>query len=405
MSAHFRLRPRGLVAALNNSSPAAILNELSTAFADFRTRNDNTIRDIRASIDEINAAFAAHRIGGGAGDNPNVQRAQAALVDFMRTGRADAMAALLPQNRSMSSDSDPDGGYMVPEQIDSVIQNQLIELSPMRALASIVRTSTADYSKLINRRGATSGWVGERSDRPTTDTPMLGEIKPPMGELYAQPEITARLMDDSAFDLAAFLQENVSDEFSMQEAGAFVFGDGVEKPRGFLSLPTAPTADATRPFGTLQYKATGVAGDIFDGTHNGIDVLIDLVHSLRPSYRAGEGVGWQMNSTTASIIRKLKSLGDTANYLWQDSAIAGQPSMLLGYPVYENEYMNDVGVNTYPIAFGNWKRGYTIVDRSELRLLRDPYTKKGWIRFYFTKRVGGAPTDSNAIKLLKVAIN
>ncbi|MBN9271151.1 MAG: phage major capsid protein, partial [Mesorhizobium sp.] len=80
-------------------------------------------------------------------------------------------------------------------------------------------------------------------------------------------------------------------------------------------------------------------------------------------------------------------------------------SMLLGYPVYENEYMNDVGVNTYPIAFGNWKRGYTIVDRSELRLLRDPYTKKGWIRFYFTKRVGGAPTDSNAIKLLKVAIN
>ncbi|MBN9273093.1 MAG: phage major capsid protein, partial [Mesorhizobium sp.] len=263
MSAHFRLRPRGLVAALNNSSPAAILNELSTAFADFRTRNDNTIRDIRASIDEINAAFAAHRIGGGAGDNPNVQRAQAALVDFMRTGRADAMAALLPQNRSMSSDSDPDGGYTVPEQIDSVIQNQLIELSPMRALASIVRTSTADYSKLINRRGATSGWVGERSDRPTTDTPMLGEIKPPMGELYAQPEITARLMDDSAFDLAAFLQENVSDEFSMQEAGAFVFGDGVEKPRGFLSLPTAPTADATRPFGTLQYKATGVAGDIF----------------------------------------------------------------------------------------------------------------------------------------------
>ena len=224
-----------------------------------------------------------------------------------------------------------------------------------------------------------------------------------MGEIYAQPEITQRLLDDSSFNLGNFLSENVSDEFALQEGAAFVNGDGINKPKGYLTYPKASTGDATRPFGTHQYVPSGVAASIFDATHNGADVLIDLVHAVKPSYRVGAGVGWMMNSTTASVLRKLKSLGDTENYLWQSSLIEGQPDRLLGYPVWEDEQMDDIGAGNFPIAFGNWGKGYVIVDRHELRLLRDPYTKKGWVKFYFTKRVGGSPTDTNAIKFLKIA--
>lgn len=402
-------RSRGLIGAFaNRGAPADVFAELESAFADFKKKHNGELGSLATEVDRINEALAAMRIGGAAGDGEGMPRNQAqaisAVVDFMRSGKTDAMAAMAAA-RSMSTDSNPDGGFTVPAEIDRVIQNQLIQLSPLRGLATIVRTSSAEYKKIINRRGASSGWVSEREDRPPTDTPVLGEITPPIGEIYAEPEITQRLLDDSSFDLAAFLADNVSDEFALQEGAAFVNGDGNEKPRGFLTAQTTAEGDATRQFGKLQYTPTGVAAAISDATHNGGDALIALVHSLRAPYRAGPGVGWLMNSSTAAVVRKLKVLGEVESYLWQPSMVVGQPDQLLGYPVYEDENMQDIGANSYPIAFGNWKRGYTIVDRSELRLLRDPYTRKGWVRFYFTKRVGGARTDSNAIKLLKVAAN
>jgi len=320
----------------------------------------------------------------------------------MRSGRVAAVGSTGLQARSMSTDSDPDGGWTVPKQVDQVIQNQMILISPMRRLASIVSVSTAEYERMINRRGANSGWVGEREDRPSTDSPFLGSIKPPMGEIYAQPEITQRLLDDSAFDLNAFLSENVSDEFALQEGATFVSGDGVNKPRGLLSYDIVSTVDTSRAFGALQYTASGVAAALSDSSNNGIDALINLVHSVKSSYRAGSGVGWLMNASTAAVIRKLKTATEKI-YLWQPATIEGQPDKLLGYPIYEDENMPDIGAGQYPIAFGNFQKGYVIVDRHELRLLRDPYTKKGWVKFYFTKRVGGSLTDSNAIKLLKIA--
>lgn len=387
---------------------ASVIEELQETFVDFRANHDTRVQRLEQSLDEVVSNLAALKVGG-VGEPDNSSRegkhagpAVAAMVDFMRTGNTAAFNAVNPRG-GMSSDSDPDGGWTVPVQVDRIIQNQMIELSPLRRVSSIVSVSTAQYQRLINRRGATSGWVGEREARDETENPVLGLITPPMGEIYAQPEITQRLLDDSAFNLADFLSENVSDEFALQEGAAFVRGDGVEKPRGYLTYPTATTGDASRPFGTLQYVPTGVASAIADSTHNGVDVLIDLVHSLKPSYRVGEGVGWMMNSTTAAALRKLKTIGDTENYLWQPSTIEGQPDRLLGYPIYEDEQMDDVGAGKFPIAFGNWKKGYVIVDRHELRLLRDPYTKKGWVKFYFTKRVGGSVTDTNAIKLLKVS--
>lgn len=388
-------------------SPREMLGELAAGIEEFKTNHNKSIAEMRAAIDGMASSAVGRLIGGGdgeAGGRPDAQalrQAKAAMADFMRTGSVEALSALTPQARSMSSDSDPDGGYSVPKVIDTVIQSQMLDMSPMRRWANIVTTSTREYSKLINRRGATSGWVGERQDRSTTDTPTLGMVTPPMGELYAQPEVTARLLEDSLFNLETFLAENVSDEFAVQEGEAFAIGDGKEKPRGFLTYENLAVGDDTRTFGALQYIASGVAGSLTDGTHNGADALIDVVTALRPGYRVGPDVGWMMNSTTAGVLRKLKDA--EGRYLWQNSLVAGQPDLLLGYPVAEDPFMQDIGANSFPVAFGNWKRAYTIVDRSEMRLLRDPYTKKGWGRFYFTKRVGGAVTDFDAIKLLKIA--
>lgn len=404
MTAH---KLRGVIAAFaspqGGTTPAPAVAELSQAFVGFREEFTGELAGLQTAIDELNQAQAALRLSpGNAEQHLERRQAMTAVASFMRSGSVAAMQALTAQ-ASMSTDNDPNGGYTVPTEVDRVIQSQLVEMSPMRGLASIVSTRSSDYKKMVNRRGASSGWVGERESRPATDSPVLAQIAPPIGEIYAEPEITQTLLDDSSFDLAGFLQENVSDEFSVQEGTAFISGDGVNKPRGLLTYPTAETADASRDFGTLQFVKTGVAAALADSSNNGIDKLIDLVASVKPAYRAGPGVGWQMNSTTAAVLRKLKSLGDTANYLWQESNVEGMPPRLLGYPVFENEYFSDIGANAFPIAFGNWRRGYVIVDRSELRLLRDPLTNKPYVRFYFTKRVGGAVTDSNAIKLLKVA--
>ncbi|ODR94221.1 hypothetical protein AUC69_03475 [Methyloceanibacter superfactus] len=306
----------------------------------------------------------------------------------------------------MRESSDPDGGYSVPEEIDGVIQNQLLEFSPLRGWATIITLGQGQggYSFLVNRRGASSGWVGETEARPETSTPEMAKITPPEGEIYANASITQWLLDDSQFNLDQFIRDNIIDEFAVQEGAAFVDGNGINKPKGFLQLEDpVTTADATRAFGVLQYVASGVAADINDGTHNGVDALTDLVYALKPAYRQGPGVGWMMNSTLAGKCRKLKSLGDTAQYLWTESTQAGQPPMLLGYPVAIDENMPNVGANTFPIAFGNWRRGYRIVDRLGTRVLRDPFTNKPNVMFYLTKRVGGCVADSNAIKLLKCA--
>lgn len=398
----YHARIRGLMAAQADTNPNAILGDLTQAFATFKQNHANEISEIRNAVDDLNGSLAAQKIGPSGGDVSPVEsrRANAAFTEFMRTGKPDAMVALSPR-AEMSTDSDPGGGYTVPKEIDKTIQNQLVEVSPIRRLASVVTTGTSDYHKLVNKRGASSGWVGERETRSETDTPLLADIAPPMGEIYAHPFLTNWMMDDSQFNLDNFIRENITDEMSLQEGAAFVTGTGINQPRGFMTLDTALTADSSRDFGTLQYTKTSVAAAISDGTYNGVDALIDVVYSLKSSYRAGPGVGWLMNSTTASVIRKLKTIGDTANYLWQASAQMGQPDRLLGYPVYESEDMPDIGANAYPVAFGNWRRGYVVVDRIGTRVIRDQVTKPGWTKFYITKRVGGAPLDSNAIKLLK----
>jgi len=282
-----------------------------------------------------------------------------------------------------------------------VLETVLRDLSPMRSLARVVSLSSGSggWEKIIGRTGSQSAWAGEEDSRDDSASPTLGKVSIDPWEVYAVPQLTNIVMEDSAFDLNAFMVEDVGAEFALVEGQAFVTGNGAKKPTGFLTNAKATTADATRQFGTLQYVATGAAG-AFAST-NPADALHDTLTALRPAYRKGDGVAWIMNSATANVIRKMKD--GQGNYLWTQSIVMGQPDRLLGYPVTLDEGMPDIAANSYSVAFGNWRRGYAIVDKPGLRLIVDRVTKKGWTKMYFSKRVGGGVVDSNAIKLLKFA--
>ncbi|HEX8511509.1 MAG TPA: phage major capsid protein [Allosphingosinicella sp.] len=299
--------------------------------------------------------------------------------------------------KALAGTTDAAGGYAVPEEIDSEIGRLLTSISPIRAIANVVRVGSAGYRKLVTAGGTPSGWVSETAGRPETATPTFIEVAPPFGELYANPAASQAMLDDSAFDVEAWLAQEIATEFARAEGSAFVSGNGVNRPKGFLASPVSAQGDGSRPFGTLQVLTTGAAG-AFPASHPG-DKLIDLVQTLRPPYR--QGAAFVMNSATASVIRKFKT--STGGFLWQPSLVAGQPDTLLGYPVVEAEDMPDVAVDSLSVAFGNFRAGYLIAERTETQILRDPYTNKPFVHFYATKRIGGQVANSEAIKLLKFA--
>jgi len=288
------------------------------------------------------------------------------------------------------------GGYAIPKEIDAVIDATLKSASPIRSIASVVQVGSAGYRKLVTTGGTPSGWAAEADARPGTATPVFAEIAPPMGELYANPSASQAMLDDALFDVEGWLAGEIAAEFAKAEGAAFVNGSGVNRPRGFLAAPTSNAGDATRTFGTLQYLASGAAGDFGSGAP---ERLIDLVQSLRAPYR--QGATWVMNAATAARIRKFKT--SDGQFLWQPSLASGQPASLLGYPVVEAEDMPDIAANSLSIAFGNFRAGYLITERQETNVLRDPYSNKPFVTFYATKRVGGCVSNSEAIKLMKFA--
>ncbi|MPT49101.1 MAG: phage major capsid protein [Sphingobium sp.] len=299
--------------------------------------------------------------------------------------------------KSLSGATGASGGYAVPREIDAVIDTMLKASSPIRTIANVVRTGSAGYRKLVASGGTPSGWASETGARVETATPSFTEIAPPWGELYANPAASQAMLDDTAFDVEGWLAGEIAQEFARAEGAAFVNGTGTNQPKGFLTYTTSAATDATRAVGTLQHLATGVSANF--AASNPQDALIDLVQALKAPYR--QGAAFVMNSTTLARIRKFKT-SDGA-FLWQPALGEGQPATLLGYPVVEAEDMPDISAGSLSIAFGNFHLGYVIAERAETSILRDPYSNKPFVHFYAVKRIGGAVTNSEAIKLMKFA--
>ena len=344
------------------------------------------VDEVKARLDRVSRAAARPALSEAAREpTPEVK----GFVDgYLRKGRESEI-------KSVSGVVPQDGGYAVPREIDALIARELKEISPLRQIAQIVQTGTSGYRKLVTTGGTDSGWVGEIAPRPETATPEFAEIAPPSGELYANPAASQAMLDDAAFDVESWLASEIAMEFARAEGAAFVSGTGVNQPLGFLSSPVSAIGDGARPFGSLQYVGSGDAAG-FDANPDA--KLIDLIHTMKAGHR--QGAGWVMNSATLAEVRKLKT--DDGAFLWQAALSEGQPDRLLGYPVVEAEDMPDVAAGAAPVAFGNFRAGYLIAERSATSILRDPFTNKPFVHFYATKRVGGQVLDSAAIKLLKV---
>ena len=317
---------------------------------------------------------------------------QKAFNAYLRSGDDDGLRGLVIEEKGLTVASD--GGFLAAPQVAETVQNVLRSGASLRRLANVVAIESASYEVLVEKNEMGAGWATEVAAAESAPS-QIERISIPLHELSAMPKASQRLLDDAAFDVEAWLAERIADKFARSEAAAFITGDGVAKPKGILTYPTALNAAAgTDKIGVVE---TGTAGG-FNPTAPA-DALIDLIYALGAEYRVN--ASFVMNSKTAAVIRKMKD-GD-GRFLWTDALAAGQVPQLLGYPVLISEDMPDIGTDTLAVAFGDFRAAYTIVERPDLRVLRDPFSAKPHVLFYATKRVGGGVTDFRAVKLLQFA--
>ncbi|WPZ20201.1 phage major capsid protein [Sulfitobacter faviae] len=311
---------------------------------------------------------------------------------YLRNGDDDGLRGLELDGKSMSTAVNSDGGYLVDPQTADRVQSVLNAGASIRAVASVVQVEATSYDVLVDHADVGAGWATESGAQAETDTPQIDRITVPLHELSALPKASQRLLDDSAFDIEGWLAGRIADKFARAEAAAFVSGDGIDKPTGFLSHPAVDNDVWT--WGNLGYVPSGT------NANPEADAIIELVYALGAAYR--KNAVFVMNSKTTAKVRKLKDTD--GRFLWSDGLAAGEPARLMGYPVLVAEDMPDPATDAMAIAFGDFSAGYTVAERPDLRILRDPFSAKPHVLFYATKRVGGDVSDFAAIKLMKFGL-
>lgn len=394
-------------------------HDFMEAFESFREANDERLGDIEKrmsadviteeKVDRINKALEEQErrferlvlketrpaLGGlerrqNAGPSEHKQ----AFERYVRAGDEQGMRRI--EEKAMSSLTGADGGFLVPDETEAEIGRRLAAISPIRSIATVRTVSAAILKKPFAISGAQTGWVGEADARPQTTAPQLAELTFPTMELYAMPAATNALLDDAAVDIDRWIGEEVEQAFAAQEGSAFVNGDGIAKPKGFMTYPTV--AESAWAWGSIGTVATGAAGGF--AASGAADAMLDLVYALKAGYR--QNASFVMNRRTQAAVRKLKDADGT--YLWQPPTGAGARATLMGFPMVEAEDMPDIATGAKAIAFGDFGRFYLVVDRQGVRVLRDPYSAKPYVLFYTTKRVGGGVQDFDAAKFLDFSL-
>ena len=287
------------------------------------------------------------------------------------------------ETKLLSVDRDPGGGYWVKPEMSARIIKFVFETSPIRQFATVETIGTDALEMITDLNQVGFGWVGEQESRAETTTPDIGKRRIPAHELYAEPRATQKMLDDAGFDVESWLARKISERFARVEATAFVSGNGVARPRGIDTYPSG-TADQQ-----IEQVGSGTSGAVT------ADGLFDLVYSLKGPYT--RNARFMAARLTIRDIRKLKD--GQGRYLWEPNIQVGQPVNILGFPMHHAEDMATVAAGSLSIAFGDFREAYTIVDRKGIRVLRDPFTAKPYVKFYTTKRVGGDVVNFEAIKL------
>ena len=401
------------------ASEAAAFEELHRAVAAFRETNDERLGQIerkltsdvvtedklsridraldetKSRLDRFALDNARPRLGGGPKTDHAEREHKAAFGLYMRAGEAGGLKSI--EQKAMSRGSGPDGGYLVPVPAEREILRRMSTVSPIRAIANVVEISGQSLKRAFSTTGPAAGWVAETDPRPQSANQQIADMTFPAMELYAMPAATQTLLDDSVVDIEQWIADEVAVVFAEQEGAAFVSGDGVNKPKGFLSYTTTPQASWS--FGNIGYIATGVSAAF--PASNPSDILFDLVYALKAGFR--QNARFVCNRKTQAAIRKFKA--STGEYIWEPPATLGAQATLMNFPMVEAEDMPDLGANSLSLAFGDFERGYVVVDRVGVRVLRDPYSAKPYVLFYTTKRVGGGVQNFDAIKLLKFGVS
>lgn len=387
---------------LNNiAGVGALINDVATSIEGFKSRTDERLSAFQSELDRIEGkANLRGLIGGGDGSDPGkaTPAERKAFEKFLRTG--DRNAAI--EAKAWNVGTPADGGYAVPTWFDDQVYAVMRKHTPILDLVTRNTVSNFPARHIVSLGGASSGWVGETGARPETYSPKVAAVEVPGADLYTNPQVTQWALDDIKFDASSWLANEIGLEMAQAIQAKIVSGTGLNQPAGFLAAPQALTSDsAGRPFGTIQYRKTGVAAALPATTVAVIDLLIDLTHDLAQRYR--DEACWLMNTATLGALRKYKDADQRPILL--DSLVSGQPAKLCGYPVIETSDMPELGTDALPIAFGNFKRGY-VLDEHEagLRVVIDQVTNKPYVGFYSLRRVDGRVLDSNAIKLLKCAV-
>jgi len=383
------------------------LQELQKAFSDFKAEHQKQLDDIKKGINDPLQAQVVEKVSAQVDDlQKAVDQANIKLAAYEMAGAASGQKIKDPEyntaflahmkkgdvQASLNKGQASEGGYLAPVEWDRTIGDKLVEISQMRAICFVQSISTAGFTKLFNLKGTASGWVGEKEARPDTSTPTFGQMTYTTGEIYANPSATQQMLDDAEINLETWLAGEVAQEFSFQEGIAFLTGNGTNKPTGLMTYIEGMANATTHPYGAIRKVASKNATTITS------DSIIDLIYSLPGAFTGN--ARFIMNRATQGIVRKLKD--GQGNYLWQPSFVAGQPATIAGYPLSEIPGMPDMVANATPILFGDFLRGYLIIDRVGVRVLRDPYTNKPFVNFYTTKRVGGGLLNPEPLRALSI---
>ncbi len=317
---------------------------------------------------------------------PHAKEHKNAFCSYVRKGHENGLSDF--ERKSLSSISDNEGGYLITRGMTDHIVSNIAESSPMRSLASITTISGDALEVIEDFDQAYSGWTLETESRDETKAPQVGKKVIPVHEIYAQPKATQKLLDDASIDVEQWLSGKLVDSFTRLENSAFISGDGVGKPKGILSYEDGLTSDkveqiVTQKAGTLDAES-----------------IMQLFFALKENF-AVKGK-FLMNRSAVQAIRMLKDT-TSGRYLWQPGLKEAAPDTLLGCEIVQAADMPGVASGNVAMAFGDFQSAYQIVDRQGIRILRDPFTDKPFVKFYATKRVGGAVVNGNALKLLKIA--
>lgn len=368
--------------------------------AELKNVADNKAKEldaIKADLEDLKAKASAPAIITSQKDTKEMESREQ-----FKTFLIEGEEGLRRKGTSLNISTNDEGGYALPEELRTEIIALEKEVSPIRQVASVASAATTDVKQLVSIGSAASGWVGEQSSRPVTNSPELAQRTATFGEVYANPQVYAHMLEDAFFNVESWLTGEVARQFAEQEGIAFLSGDGSNKPVGMLNgLTLNSDGAANDTTGAYQVLNSGVNNALGSNDSGTIEFLRSVVKSLKTGYLAGSS--WMMNRATHNSLLNLKD-GDSNYYMQRDITNAGA-TQLFGYPIVINEDMADINeaAHSAPIMFGDFARAFQIVDRVGVSILRNPYTNLGSVLFYTRKRVGSMVLDASALKVVGVS--